>query len=606
MKYILRILHFITFLILYIGVAGIIATTWIRSYFGPVEWEQILLNLAQPMDGLDIGIIISGFIIIGICGLVISFIAAKLLYKYLKQYASIGYILLGISCAVYPIHQWHLIDFILTKLITGTLYETEHVQSKIKANGRNLIFIVMEAYEKSFQNAEILEQNLSPGLTQIQSENISFKGYHQLRQTGWTITSLMSSFCGVPLKLNNMFVDLSTYATFIPGLPCWPSQLVEQGYETVMMKAANIQFTGTDKFALQHGFKKAVGYRELKSQYGSNKTTQWGLHDNHLYRAVKDELNRLSKLNKPFILTTVQADTHQPTGFINETCTPKYNDFRDAILCSDKEATDLIRWIQQQPFYENTTIVVMGDHLLSTTNIDTLMKKIPNREIYLTIINPAQNRTPYSHEFTNLDIAPTILDALGFEFNGKYGLGRSLFRAEKTLFETKKNQLEFELDCYSPKYESWGNTLPPTIFEKPDTLKPIPLGESISFVDGLNVYLALSQMNEPSVGQIWTTKDTAAFKFKPNLSNNETSFVTLRMIVPMGGASQKTIKLTTAGNNPQTLFEKTYTTFTIAEEKFEISPNMIEDEIIHVNVNIITSGNKRHFSGIQFLDIRLN
>ncbi len=606
MKYILRILHFITFLILYIGVAGIIATTWIRSYFGPVEWEQILLNLAQPMDGLDIGIIISGFIIIGICGLVISFIAAKLLYKYLKQYASIGYILLGISCAVYPIHQWHLIDFILTKLITGTLYETEHVQSKIKANGRNLIFIVMEAYEKSFQNAEILEQNLSPGLTQIQSENISFKGYHQLRQTGWTITSLMSSFCGVPLKLNNMFVDLSTYATFIPGLPCWPSQLVEQGYETVMMKAANIQFTGTDKFALQHGFKKAVGYRELKSQYGSNKTTQWGLHDNHLYRAVKDELNRLSKLNKPFILTTVQADTHQPTGFINETCTPKYNDFRDAVLCSDKEVTDLIRWIQQQPLYKNTTIVVMGDHLLSTTNIDTLMEKIPNREIYLTIINPAQDIIPYPHEFTNLDIAPTILDALGFEFNGKYGLGRSLFRAEKTLYETKKNQLEFELDCYSPKYESWGNTLPPTIFEKPDTLKPIPHGESISFVDGLNVYLALSQMNEPSVGQIWTTKDTAAFKFKPNLSNNETSFVTLRMIVPMGGASQKTIKLTTAGNNPQTLFEKTYTTFTIAEEKFEISPNMIEDEIIHVNVNIITSGNKRHFSGIQFLDIRLN
>ncbi len=606
MKFLCRLINFLAFCILFVGIAGILGAVWVRYNFGPVEWEQILLNMAQPMNGLDIGIIISGIVIIGGVGLFISIFTHIILQKFMREYAPIGYILIGILCAAYPIKQWHLIDFILTKLITGTLYETQHVIPEIKTNGRNLVFIVMESYEKSFQNATILEQNLSPELSQIQTENISFQGFQQLRQTGWTITSLMASFCGVPLKLNDMFVDLSTYATFIPALPCWTSVTQAQGYETVMMKAADIQFTGTDKFALQHGFQKAVGFRELNKTYGNGKRTQWGLNDNHFYEAVKDELTRLSNTGKPFILTSIQADTHQPNGFINETCAPVFNDFRDAIICSDKEAASLIRWIQQQPFYENTTIVVMGDHLLSTTNIDALMAKIPNREIYLTVINPAHDLKPFPHQYTNLDVAPTILDALGFEFNGQYGLGRSLFRAEKTLIELKGKQLEFELDCFSKKYESWGNNLPPTIFEKPDTLKTMPFKTPVTFADGASVYLALHQMNEPATGQIWTKDNTAAFKLKVDTSTAQPIFLTLRMIIPLGGATQKTVSLTALGNKPHKIFEKTYQRYTIAEEKFEITPDMIQNNIIHIAVEITTPTVNRHFAGIQFLDIRID
>ena len=37
----------------------------------------------------------------------------------------------------------------------------------VKTNGRNIIYIVLESFEKSYQNKDILGQNLAPQLTHI-------------------------------------------------------------------------------------------------------------------------------------------------------------------------------------------------------------------------------------------------------------------------------------------------------------------------------------------------------------------------------------------------------------------------------------------------------
>lgn len=600
-----RVATGISFSFLYIGILGFLAVFWIQYYFGDIQWEQILLNLTQPLQGVAMGLVISGVGLIGILGLVFAAVIYYLIQSFSPHYQRIVASLMGSLFLLYPMIHWNVYDFILSRMITSTLYEEEHVVPEIQTNGRNLILIVLESYEKSFQNETILGQNLSPYLSRIQSENTSFSGFYQLRQTSWTITSLMSSFCGVPLKLNNMFVDLSMYRSFIPGLSCWPAQLKEQGYQTVLMKAASIQFTGTDRFALQHGFQKAVGYRELKDTYGYVAKSHWGLNDHQFYQAVKDELLALSQTGKPFLLATVQVDTHNPTGFLNETCQAVYHDFRDAVICSDKEAGKLIQWIQKQSFYPNTTIIVMGDHLTPNTDIDSYMEKIPEREIYLTVINPSSNKTPYTHTFTNLDVAPTILDAVGFEFDGRYGLGRSLFRPDKTLIETKKDRLEFELDCISEKYCSWGNTVPLSVFEDAKTLDVFPIGQAILFSNGLNQYFGVQDIYEAALGQVWLKENKGEMKLRLNdLPENEVYEISLRLYVPLNGAKRKSVNITIQGERVLT---KEYEKLTGEVVKIQILPKHIQNGIVHLVFNVFAEPQDEHrYDGIQFIDMRIN
>ena len=172
-----RFVLFISFLILYIGISSLLAALWVQYNFGDIQWEQIMLNLSQPLTGVAVGLMISGIFLIIVFGFLITMCMAYLLYLFLKRYTPIGYLFVGFLCVLYPISHWHLADFILSRFMTGKLYEEEHTIPSIQINNRNLIVIVLESYEKSFQDKSVFGQNLSPYLSQLQYENISFDGF---------------------------------------------------------------------------------------------------------------------------------------------------------------------------------------------------------------------------------------------------------------------------------------------------------------------------------------------------------------------------------------------------------------------------------------------
>lgn len=590
------------FFITLCGIGLFISTLWIRFNFGKIELEQIILNLLQPLHGVAKGLIYSGISLIVFLSFALTVFVVYILKNYLPKYAlSILYVF-GFSLMSIPCIQWDLIFFIRSRITDTLLYETEHNVSSIKTNGRNIIYIVLESFEKSYQNKDILKQNLTPQLTQIQNENTTFYGFHQLKQTGWTITSLMSSFCGVPLKFDNLLTDIYLYQQFMPGLNCWPEQLKQQGYNTVLMKASSIRFTGTDKFALQHGFQKAIGEAELRDKFGDHDNSEWGLNDHAFFQAVKTELTRLSNQDKPFFLATVQADTHQPRGHVNKKCEVIYDDYRDAVICTDKEAFALLKWIKEQPFYKNTTIIVAGDHLISATDIDDKLEKIKNREIFFTIINPATDKKPQKHQYTNLDIAPTILDAAGFEFDGKFGLGQSLYREEKTLIEKQGQKLEFELACRSKKYRSWGNTKPVDVFFEPKRLIAIKQNELIALYKDIHTKLGVKNLKQYLFDEYWTQEDSAELKFKPE--NVQKEFKALfTLVTVMSGATKKNMNVYWKDKKIAVWeFKKTQ------EIKTEvvITPDMIEDGIVHLRFETeIENAYDRAYTGTQFVDMTL-
>ena len=97
---------------------------------------------------------------------------------------------------------------------------------------------------------------------------------------------------------------------------------------------------------------------------------------------------------------------------------------------------DFIKWIQAQKFYENTTIIIVGDHLYmeDISFLDYLDKN--SRLVYNLIINSTNQITNNNREYSALDLFPTTLSSIGVNIEGnRLGLGVNLYSNEQTLVE---------------------------------------------------------------------------------------------------------------------------------------------------------------------------
>lgn len=586
------------FLVFFVSTCLLVISLWIVHSFGNVRLDQILANAVQPLDGVAIGLVVVGVLFVGALGLSIFCGISFVVRRYFRRFQVFLFLGLSALFLVFPCYQWDLHHFVVSKMTYSDIYEKEYVLPQIKAESRNLIFIVLESYEKSFQDDAVFQENLSPFLTQLQKEGLTPKGYHQLEVSNWTITSIMSSLCGAPLKVDGFIFDVSMFREFFPNMVCWPQLLAEQGYQNYLMKAATIQFTGTDKFAIQHGFKEAVGYRELRGVYGSEDQDPWGLNDHQIFQASKDKLSKISQENNPFFFMVVQAGTHQPNGYVNKNCVKKYTDYKDAALCTDKEVADFIAWIKQQPFYDNTTVVIAGDHFLYASSIDDELEKIKEREIYLTFLNSATSKKLQPHIFTTLDLAPTILEAMGVVFEGQFGMGRSLFRQEKTLIEKYGPNLNFLLSCLSHKYASFGSRLKKSFFIAPEELPEIALNETIDFLIDFDRKFGVSKMSEAVLGQIWTEQDEGSIKIKvPQVV--EGLWLDFDLFVPaFSSASSKTVEVHVNNILLDTWFfdgKRQQKTVVFIPQNL-----ILESGILQIDFKIAVPQDRKGYQGIRF------
>ena len=110
--------------------------------------------------------------------------------------------------------------------------------------------------------------------------------------------------------------------------------------------------------------------------------------------------------------------------------------------------------IKRQDFYEDTVIVIVGDHLsMQNEFFEDVISY--DRVVYNTFINTGINEVnSKSRIASTMDLYPTTLVALGVEISGnRLGLGTNLFSNKKTLLEELGSELfNKELDRRSNFY----------------------------------------------------------------------------------------------------------------------------------------------------------
>ena len=170
-------------------------------------------------------------------------------------------------------------------------------------------------------------------------------------------------------------------------------------------------------------------------------TVWWGYSDNDLFKYAKEQLTEISKENEHFNFTMLTCDTHFTDGYVCERCDKNFEDqYSNVIRCSSKQVSEFIDWIKKQPFYEETTIVISGDHITMQSEIQEQADKneYGERTVYNAFINSKVEgiKNTNNRQFFTIDMYPTTLAALGAKIEGdRLGLGTNLFSEELTLAE---------------------------------------------------------------------------------------------------------------------------------------------------------------------------
>ena len=356
-----------------------------------------------------------------------------------------------------------------SEFVADHYVDPNHTQLTFPEQKRNLVYIFLESMEVTFGEPEAggtIYDNFIPELTLLAEENVNFSndsglgGAMSFSGTTWTAAAMVTQTSGINVQVPLDAEYFGGENGYMPGVVSLGDILEREGYNQTLLVGSDALFGGREDYFTEHGSYNIVDIKKLKDRgwLPADYDVWWGFEDAKLFGAAKLELSALAAQGEPFNFTLLTCDTHFPNGYHCQNCRDEYPEqYPTVARCSSRMVYDFVRWIQEQPFYENTTIILCGDHL--TMDPDFMQEVDENylRTIYNCIINPAVEPVQEKNrEFGTFDMLPTTLAAMGVQIQGdRLGLGTNLFSDKQTLTEMYGFEaLDWELQKRSEFYNT--------------------------------------------------------------------------------------------------------------------------------------------------------
>lgn len=450
--------------ILYIFLGEIIILNsllfWLSVTWHNLNVDEIMFHLSNPIEGTNKDVIYNAllYVIIGILVYVpFIFVLKKIKEKDFNKYIVVIYsiILFFLILFCFKLQNTvNLFSYVQNQYIDSTFIKKNYVspeetQITFPDKKRNLIYIYLESMEVSYANKENgggFDENYIPELTQLAKSNICFtdndniNGAYSLYGTTWTMGGMFAESTGLPLK-TNVYNSMEKQDDFFPNIVSIGDVLKEQGYNNEIIVGSDIVFGGREKFYKTHGDYSIFDYIYAKDNnyIPEDYYEFWGFEDEKLFEYAKQELRKLSTSKEPFNLTLLTVDTHFEDGYVCRLCNKEYGDnqYANVIRCSSRQVYDFVEWIKEQDFYDNTTIVLSGDHPTMDTDFCDSLNSDYQRRVYTAYINSPKEPINNTYRlYSTFDYFPTTISALGADISGgKLGLGVDLFSNEETIVE---------------------------------------------------------------------------------------------------------------------------------------------------------------------------
>lgn len=463
--------HVLVYLLIWAGLTMTASAAVIHYYWGRISVAQLMLNLVSvETDGGGGSIVTTSILAIGVAPILITAAIVVLHQRRrrnhrLRAYTPsprakwvmrsiatglVGAVVVGGTTAfATKVSMAEYIAAATSPYDVGEYYKLPVVTGS--ENKRNLVMIYLESGEQTLADDQLFEKDAFLPLkeaTQAADGWQSVENYQQYKGGGWTMSGLVSTQCGIPLK-GSAFGGSSSSGntgtdavadTYLGGATCLGDVLAEQGYTSVFLGGANSSFAAKDDFLTTHGYSEIKGLADWRAAGEEEKSfrSDWGLSDERLMANARDKVDELhaqyEATGNPFNLTMLTLDTHEPVHIYDYCNVDTENVVTSAFDCSMTQVAAFVNHLKDQGYLEDTAVVIMGDHLKHMSAGDAFHEQLdhhPNRTIFNRIWIPGGSDEQLRAGVDQLSMYPTLLEVAGLTVKDREaGLGVSAFAQE--------------------------------------------------------------------------------------------------------------------------------------------------------------------------------
>jgi len=315
--------------------------------------------------------------------------------------------------------------------------------------GKNVIFIQLEAFQDFLINLKVDGQEITPFLNKLSSESLYFSNIYQQIAVGSTSDAEFIS--NTSLYPNP--IEATTKEFGDRAIPSLPKLLQKEGYYTVTMHANDVEFWNRENLYPALGFEK--WYDE--EYFGEDEIIGIGLSDKIFFQKSHDVLKNLHNNGQLFYAQLVTLTSHHPFTLPEEQNSLQLpSTFDESIVGDylkvahyvDKQLEAFFEQLATDSLLENCVVVLYGDHQGLQENTLSIEDKallnsfighdynfIDQYNIPLLIYADDENITDhYDSVGGQIDILPTVANLIGLSLDDFIYFGQDLLNNENNLF----------------------------------------------------------------------------------------------------------------------------------------------------------------------------
>ncbi|SES83622.1 uncharacterized sulfatase [Oceanobacillus limi] len=321
------------------------------------------------------------------------------------------------------------------------------------AEGKNVITIWAESVQSFVINNKVNGQEITPFMNSLTEDEDTYyfeNFYHQTEQGKTSDSEFLGDNSLYPLSRGAVFFThgQNEYHGF-------PEMIKEHGYYSTVFHANNKSFWNRDQMyeSLNYDHFYDIDSYEVNEE----NSVGWGLKDKSFF---EQSIKYLQTLEEPFYSRFITLTNHFPFDLDDEdrsiepydSNSNTLNNYLPTVRYTDESIEAFFDQLKVSDLYEDSIIIIMGDHNGISANHNKAMSQLLEKEeitpydylqlqrVPLFIHIPGHGEGEVKSEIAGqIDIKPTLLHMLGIETDNDIYFGNDLFHDDRKGFIALRN-----------------------------------------------------------------------------------------------------------------------------------------------------------------------
>lgn len=314
-----------------------------------------------------------------------------------------------------------------SKRAVDSLLAQSGVREKVlNTDTPNVILIIWESFTDKATHLKVGGKEVTPRFNALKNEGLYFsRVYASGDRTDKGIAAVLSGYPALPQTAILRTPVKASRLRYIPKV------FKDKGYTTSFYYGGETEFANIKSYILSAGFD---AFSDVGDYGSKDKNSKWGAHDGVVAARV---LRDLPSMKQPFFTTWLTLSSHEPyeiptkPAFRGDSRTTL---FLNSLNYTDAVVFDFIQKCKQQPWWDKTLVVIVGDH---GHTLPETGKQTDNFTTPMLWLGGALNQqgVVIDKVVSQLDLASTLVQQVG--------VTEQLFPFSKNIFDSSYKEWAF-------------------------------------------------------------------------------------------------------------------------------------------------------------------